>query len=80
MLRVHIECCWHRPQHRTRRHFILGHDRERHYDEGSFTGKGIYEVDILQQVLAHRFPRNALLSHDLIECIYARAGLSVTSS
>ncbi len=45
------------------------------YGEGSFTGKGIYEVDVLQQVLERRFPRNALLSHDLIEGIYARAGL-----
>jgi cyclic beta-1,2-glucan synthetase len=43
--------------------------------EGIFTGKGIYEVQILSQVLEHRFPRNALLSHDLIEGAYARAGL-----
>ncbi len=43
--------------------------------EGIFTGKGIYEVQILNQVLEHRFPRNALLSHDLIEGAYARAGL-----
>ena len=45
------------------------------YGEGIFTGKGIYEVDTLHQVLEHRFPRNALLSHDLIEGAYARAGL-----
>ena len=45
------------------------------YSEGTFAGKGIYEVDILQQVLEGRFPRNALLSHDLIEGAYARAGL-----
>ncbi len=45
------------------------------YGEGIFTGKGIYEVDTLRQVLEHRFPRNALLSHDLIEGAYARAGL-----
>lgn len=45
------------------------------YDEGIFTGKGIYDVDALRQVLEHRFPRNALLSHDLIEGAYARAGL-----
>ncbi|HUI82628.1 MAG TPA: glucoamylase family protein, partial [Candidatus Binatia bacterium] len=43
--------------------------------EGIFTGKGIYEVETLSQVLEHRFPRNALLSHDLIEGAYARAGL-----
>ena len=46
------------------------------YGEGSFTGKGIYEVDTVHQVLDQRFPRNALLSHDLIEGAYARAGLA----
>jgi len=46
------------------------------YGEGSFAGKGIYEVDTVQQVLDRRFPRNALLSHDLIEGAYARAGLA----
>jgi hypothetical protein len=45
------------------------------YGEGSFTGKGIYEVHTLHAVLERRFPRNALLSHDLIEGAYARAGL-----
>jgi cyclic beta-1,2-glucan synthetase len=45
------------------------------FGEGSFTGKGIYEVDSFQQVLGQRFPCNALLSHDLIEGTYARAGL-----
>jgi hypothetical protein len=43
--------------------------------EGIFAGKGIYEVATLTHVLEHRFPRNALLSHDLIEGAYARAGL-----
>ncbi|HEX6505036.1 MAG TPA: glucoamylase family protein [Terriglobales bacterium] len=46
------------------------------YGEGSFTGKGIYEVDTLHRVLDRRFPRNALLSHDLIEGAHARAGLA----
>ena len=46
------------------------------YGEGSFTGKGIYEVDAVHRVLDRRFPRNALLSHDLIEGAYARAGLT----
>jgi len=46
------------------------------YGEGSFTGKGIYEVDAMFQVLYGRFPRNSLLSHDLIEGAYARAGLA----
>ncbi len=43
--------------------------------EGIFTGKGIYEVATLHEVLNRRFPRNELLSHDLIEGAYARAGL-----
>ena len=45
------------------------------FGEGIFTGKGIYEVSILHEVLERRFPRNALLSHDLIEGAYVRAGL-----
>jgi cyclic beta-1,2-glucan synthetase len=46
------------------------------YGEGIFTGKGIYEIDTLHAVLDHRFPNNALLSHDLIEGSYARVGLA----
>ncbi len=45
------------------------------YGEGIFTGKGICEVDTLLSVLNHRFPENSLLSHDLIEGVYARTGL-----
>ena len=45
------------------------------YGEGIFVGKGIYEVETLHRVLDRRFPRNALLSHDLMEGAYARAGL-----
>jgi cyclic beta-1,2-glucan synthetase len=45
------------------------------YGEGIFVGKGIYEVETLHRVLDGRFPRNALLSHDLVEGAYARAGL-----
>lgn len=46
------------------------------YNEGIFTGKGIYEARVLHEVLDRRFPRNSLLSHDLIEGAYARAGLA----
>lgn len=46
------------------------------FGEGIFTGKGIYEVSILHELLENRFPRNALLSHDLIEGAYVRAGLA----
>ena len=46
------------------------------FGEGIFTGKGIYEVSTLHAVLDRRFPRNSLLSHDLIEGAYTRAGLA----
>jgi cyclic beta-1,2-glucan synthetase len=45
------------------------------FGEGSFIGKGIYEVDAFEQVLKGRFPENRILSHDLIEGCYARSGL-----
>ncbi|HEX7158024.1 MAG TPA: glucoamylase family protein [Edaphobacter sp.] len=45
------------------------------FGEGIFTGKGIYDVPTFNAVLDRRFPRNALLSHDLIEGAYVRAGL-----
>ena len=43
--------------------------------EGSFIGKGIYEVDAFERALNGRFPENRILSHDLLEGCYARAGL-----
>ena len=46
------------------------------YGEGIFAGKGIYEVETMYRVLHGRFPRNSLLSHDLIEGAYARSGLA----
>lgn len=45
------------------------------FGEGIFTGKGIYDVDAFRATLEHRFPENALLSHDLIEGAYARVAL-----
>ena len=45
------------------------------FGEGIFTGKGLYEIQILHEVLDNRFPQNSLLSHDLIEGAYARVGL-----
>ncbi|HET6983395.1 MAG TPA: carbohydrate-binding protein, partial [Myxococcaceae bacterium] len=45
------------------------------YGEGSFTGKGIYDVDAFERATHGRFPPNTLLSHDLIEGSFARAGL-----
>ena len=45
------------------------------WEEGSYTGKGIYDVDAFEAALADRVPENALLSHDLFEGVFARAGL-----
>ena len=43
--------------------------------EGSFVGKGIYDIDTFEAVLGDRFPDNQILSHDLLEGCYLRAGL-----
>ncbi len=45
------------------------------FHEGSFIGKGIYEVDAFERALEGRFPENRILSHDLIEGCFARSGL-----
>jgi cyclic beta-1,2-glucan synthetase len=45
------------------------------FAEGSFIGKGIYEVDIFEKVLNGKFPENRILSHDLLEGCYIRSGL-----
>ncbi|OYO32587.1 cyclic beta 1-2 glucan synthetase [Janthinobacterium sp. PC23-8] len=43
--------------------------------EGSFIGKGIYDLDMFERVLGQRLPDNKILSHDLLEGCYLRAGL-----
>ncbi|MEO5959489.1 MAG: cyclic beta 1-2 glucan synthetase, partial [Opitutaceae bacterium] len=45
------------------------------FQEGSFIGKGIYEVDAFERALAGRFPENTVLSHDLLESCHARSAL-----
>lgn len=45
------------------------------FGEGSYTGKGIYNVDAFEAALCGRVPENTMLSHDLFEGIFARAGL-----
>jgi cyclic beta-1,2-glucan synthetase len=45
------------------------------FEEGSYTGKGIYDVDTFEAALEGKVPENALLSHDLFEGLFARAGL-----
>lgn len=44
------------------------------FGEGSFSGKGIYEVAVFDEAMKGRVPENALLSHDLFESCYARCG------
>jgi cyclic beta-1,2-glucan synthetase len=45
------------------------------FGEGSYTGKGLYDVDAFEAALEGRVPENLLLSHDLFESLYARAAL-----
>ena len=45
------------------------------FDQGTYTGKGIFQVNAFYTCLDRRFPDNAVLSHDLLEGSYLRAGL-----
>jgi cyclic beta-1,2-glucan synthetase len=45
------------------------------FNEGSFVGKGLYDVDAFEAALDRRIPENKLLSHDLFEGLYARVAL-----
>src|ERR1019366_9521163 len=46
------------------------------FGEGSYAGKGIYDVDAFEAALAGRAPDSTLLSHDLFEGVFARPGLA----
>ena len=45
------------------------------FDEGIYTGKGIYDLEIFEKVLNKAIPENTVLSHDLLEGSYLRCGL-----
>jgi cyclic beta-1,2-glucan synthetase len=45
------------------------------FGEGSYCGKGIYEVDVFEAAVRGQIPDNTVLSHDLLEGIFARAAL-----
>ena len=45
------------------------------FGEGSFAGKGIYDVDAFESALAQKVPEDTMLSHDLFEGVFARAAL-----
>jgi cellobiose phosphorylase len=44
------------------------------FGEGSFIGKGIYDVDAFEETCSN-FPENTILSHDLLESCHARSAL-----
>lgn len=44
------------------------------FGEGSFVGKGIYDLEVFDEVLGDAFPDNLILSHDLLEGNYLRCG------
>ena len=46
------------------------------FEEGIFTGKGIYDLEVFEKVLKDRIPENTVLSHDLLEGSYVRTGLA----
>jgi len=45
------------------------------FQEGSFIGKGIYEVAVFEEIFSNLFQNNTILSHDLLEGCYCRSGL-----
>lgn len=45
------------------------------YDQGTYTGKGIFQVDAYYTCLEGRFPEGRILSHDLLEGAYLHGGL-----
>ena len=45
------------------------------FAEGSYVGKGIYDVDAFRESTEGRFPENLILSHDLVESGFARSAL-----
>ncbi|PBI77847.1 cyclic beta 1-2 glucan synthetase [Rahnella victoriana] len=45
------------------------------FGEGSFVGKGIYDVDMFIRATENTCPENRVLSHDLLEGCYARSGM-----
>jgi len=46
------------------------------FGEGVYVGKGIYDLDAFRRTAGSRIPENAILSHDLLEGLLARAALA----
>ncbi len=45
------------------------------FGEGSYSGKGIYDIDAFEAAMNGRVPDGTMLSHDLFEGVFARSGL-----
>lgn len=46
------------------------------FGEAIFHGKGIYDIDAIEATMRDRIPENTVLSHDLLEGLYARVGIA----
>ncbi|MBR1883661.1 MAG: hypothetical protein IJ809_01745 [Clostridia bacterium] len=46
------------------------------FNDAIFCGKGIYDIELFEQLLSKEIPENLVLSHDLLEGSYLRAGLA----
>lgn len=46
------------------------------FEEGIYTGKGIYDIEVFSEVLKNEIPENTVLSHDLLEGSYLKCGLA----
>ena len=46
------------------------------FNEGIFTGKGIYDLEVFEEVQKNNIPENTVLSHDLLEGLYLKCGLA----
>ena len=46
------------------------------FEQGIFTGKGIFDIQAFHQILKNEIPENTVLSHDLLEGSYLRCGLA----
>lgn len=44
------------------------------FKEGSFAGKGIFNLEVFEEIFRNSFPENLILSHDLLEGNYLRCG------
>lgn len=48
------------------------------FNSGLFFGKGIYSIDAVEKTMDGKIPENLLLSHDLLEGVFARVGFAST--